>query len=65
MNNSGVTALLEKKETTLTALRELLCSASTEKTDKVLKQAGIEHREKKPASPPKKLRRDGHWARTQ
>ena len=33
-----VTELLEKKETTLAALRELLCSASTEKTDKVLKQ---------------------------
>jgi transposase len=33
--------LLEKKETTLAALRELLCPASSEKTDKVLKQAGI------------------------
>jgi len=31
-----VTELLEKKETTLAALRELLCPASTEKTDKVL-----------------------------
>jgi hypothetical protein len=43
-----VTELLEKKETTLAALREWLCPASTEKTDKVLKQAGIETGEKKP-----------------
>jgi hypothetical protein len=40
--------MLEKKETTLAALRELLCPASTEKTDKVLKQAGIEAGAKKP-----------------
>ncbi len=44
-----VTELLEKKETTLAALRELLCPASTEKTDKVLKQAGIDTGEKKPS----------------
>lgn len=37
-----VTELLEQKETTLAALRELLCPASTEKTDKVLQQAGIQ-----------------------
>jgi len=43
-----VTELLEKKETTLAALRELLCPASTEKTGQVLKQAGIETAEKKP-----------------
>ena len=43
-----VTELLEKKEATLASLRELLCPASTEKTDKVLKQAGIETGEKKP-----------------
>ena len=49
-----VTELLEKKETTLAALRELLCSASTEKTDKVLKQVGINTGEKKPESPSKK-----------
>ena len=36
-----VTELLEKKETTLAALGELLCPASTEKTEKVLQQAGI------------------------
>jgi transposase len=44
-----VSELLEKKETTLAALRELLCPASTEKTDKVLKQAGIDPGEKKPS----------------
>ena len=44
-----VTELLEKKETTLAALRELLCPASTEKTEKVLKQAGIDTGEKKPS----------------
>jgi transposase len=43
-----VTELLEKKETTLAALRELLCPATTEKTDKVLKQAGIDTGAKKP-----------------
>ena len=42
-----VTELLEKKETTLAKLRELLCPASTEKTEKVLKQAGIDTGEKK------------------
>jgi transposase len=52
-----VTELLEKKETTLAALRELLCCASTEKTDKVLKQAGINTGEKKPESPSKKPKR--------
>ncbi|MGP8242901.1 MAG: IS66 family transposase [Bryobacteraceae bacterium] len=49
-----VTELLEKKETTLAALRELLCPASSEKTDKVLKRAGIDTGEKKPESPSKK-----------
>jgi transposase len=44
-----VTELLEKKEATLASLRELLCPASTEKTDKVLKQAGIDTGEKKPS----------------
>ena len=43
-----VTELLEQKETTLAALRELLCPASTEKTGKVLQQAGIQTGEKKP-----------------
>ena len=37
-----VTELLEKQETTLANLRELLCPASTEKTEKVLKQAGVD-----------------------
>jgi transposase len=56
------TELLEQKETTLAALRELLCPASTEKTDKVLKQAGIETGEKKPGagSAPKKPKAAGH-----
>ena len=47
-----VTELLEKKETTLAALRELLCPASTEKTGKVLKQAGIDPGQKKPGGAP-------------
>jgi hypothetical protein len=42
-----VTELLEKQGTTLAALRDLLCPASTGKTAKVLQQAGIET-EKKP-----------------
>jgi hypothetical protein len=42
-----VTELLEKQETTLANLRELLCPASTEKTEKVLKQAGVDTGEKK------------------
>jgi hypothetical protein len=54
-----VTELLEKKGTTLAALRELLCPASTEKTEKVLQQAGIETGEPKPASSSKKPR-TGH-----
>ena len=49
-----VTELLEKKETTLARRRELLCPASTEKTDKVLKQAGIDTGGKKPGIPSKK-----------
>jgi transposase len=52
-----VTELLEKKEATLASLRELLCPASTEKTDKVLKQAGIDTGEKKPESPSKEPKR--------
>ncbi len=47
-----VTELLEKQETTLAKLRQLLCPASTEKTDKVLKQAGIDTGEKKPGGVP-------------
>src|SRR5215471_15522872 len=37
-----VTELLEKKEASLANLLELLCPATTEKTEKVLKQAGID-----------------------
>ncbi len=43
-----VTELLEKQETTLASLRELLCPATTEKTAKVLEQAGLETGEQKP-----------------
>ena len=41
-----VTELLENQEATLASLRRLLCHASTEKTEKVLKQAGIKTDEK-------------------
>ena len=57
-----VTELLEKKETTLAALRELLCPASTEKTEKVLEQAGLTTGDQKPGSssnPPRRTAR-GH-----
>jgi transposase len=43
-----VTELLENQEATLASLRRLLCHSSTEKTGKVLKQAGIKTDEKKP-----------------
>ena len=42
-----VTELLENREATLETLRRLLCQSSTEKTEAVLKQAGIEGGEKK------------------
>ena len=60
-----VTELLEKQETTLASLRELLCHSSTEKTEKVLKQAGIETGEKKhkaPRNAPEEVRPLGAWA---
>ncbi len=46
-----VTELLENREATLAALRRLLCRASTEKTEAVLKAAGIDVSEtpRKPA----------------
>ena len=46
-----VTELLETREATLERLRRLLCHSSTEKTEKVLKQAGIETGEKKDKAP--------------
>jgi transposase len=46
-----VTELLETREATLEKLRRLLCHSSTEKTGKVLKQAGIETDDKKPNPP--------------
>ena len=48
---SYVTELLETREATLERLRRLLCHSSTEKTEKVLKQAGIETGEKKKKAP--------------
>jgi len=47
-----VTELLEKKEASLADLRELLCPATTEKTEKVLKQAGIDSGPEKPSTGP-------------
>lgn len=47
-----VTELLEKKEASLANLRELLCPATTEKTEKVLKQAGIDSGPEKPSTGP-------------
>jgi transposase len=46
-----VTKLLENREATLETLRRLLCQSSTEKTNEVLKRAGIDVNEKnhKPA----------------
>ena len=46
-----VTELLRNQEATLASLRRLLCHSSTEKTSKVLKQAGIETGEKKDKAP--------------
>ena len=46
-----MTELLETREATLEKLPRLLCHSSTEKTEKVLKHAGIETGEKKPRSP--------------
>jgi transposase len=43
---SYVTELLENREATLETLRRLLCQSSTEKTEEVLKRAGIEVDEK-------------------
>src|SRR4051812_47687915 len=43
---SYITELLENREATLETLRRLLCQSSTEKTEKVLKRAGIEVDEK-------------------
>jgi len=59
-----VTELLEQKETTLAALRELLCPASTEKTDKVLQQAGVQTGGPGPESAAQKPKRAaaGHHA---
>jgi transposase len=46
-----VTKLLENREATLDTLRRLLCRSSTEKTNKVLEQAGLEAGQQKPKPP--------------
>ena len=43
-----VTELLQNQEATLASLRRLLCHSSTEKTSKVLKQAGMDSGDSKP-----------------
>lgn len=48
-----VTELLENQDATLASLRRLLCHSNTEKTGKVLRQAGIETGPKKPPATPK------------
>jgi transposase len=55
-----ITELLETREATLEKLRRLLCHSSTEKTEKVLKQAGIETGEKKHKTPDPKNKPPGH-----
>jgi transposase len=60
---SYVTELLETSQATLEKLRRLLCHSSTEKTGKVLKQAGIETDGKKhtpPGEPTPKRQAPGH-----
>ena len=46
-----VTELLENRTATLERLRQLLCQSSTEKTARVLKQAGLEAGGKSPKPP--------------
>lgn len=55
-----VTELLENREATRATLRRLLCQASTEKTGKVLRHAGIETGEKKPPAQAPKSKAPGH-----
>ncbi len=68
-NLGYVTELLEKREATLESLRRLLCHASTEKTETVLQQAGIDGGEQKssagegpPRAPKRKSRGHGRHA---
>ena len=51
---SVVTAMLENRETTLQSLRNLLCSAQTEKTSAVLKRAGV-NMDQRPSAPKPKV----------
>ena len=58
-----VTTLLEDQQTTLQSLRKLLCQQRTEKTDDVLKRAGV-NSEKPPRTPkPKKPGHGRHGAK--
>ena len=50
---SYVTELLQNRETTLQALRRLLCHVSTEKTEAVLREAGLETNPKPPKGDPR------------
>jgi hypothetical protein len=47
----GYITSYQNQEATMASLRRLLCHSSTEKTSKVLKQAGIESRDHKPQPP--------------
>jgi len=49
---SYLTHLIDDKDTTISQLRALLVKPSTEKTSKVLEQAGLEAAPKSPPSPP-------------
>ncbi|PYV24642.1 MAG: hypothetical protein DMG27_12380, partial [Acidobacteria bacterium] len=49
---SYLTDLIDDKDTTISQLRALLVKPSTEKTSKVLEQAGLEAAPKSPPSPP-------------
>jgi len=55
-----VTELLAKQETTLAKLRELFCPANTEKTEIVLKQAGVDTGMKKSKTSAENRKKPGH-----
>jgi transposase len=60
---SVVTAMLDNQETTLQSLRNLLCSAQTEKTAAVLERAGIRSEKTPAASKPKAPGHGRHGAK--
>ncbi len=57
---SYVTELLQNRETTLQALRRLLCHVSTEKTEAVLREAGLETTPKPPKGDSEHTPSKGH-----